>query len=209
MTSPPQQARYTILVLLSSPTTTPTTKAWHYELTNQEIFSYWIPADRFVSFDSKSMLGTTLSWRICLLVLIFQHERLAPGVKGFTTTQCNHSPTSQSTLSPSKTASSSALFAAKKKKKKGKKSNSGGMTFGGFGGAAMESCPCGSGETYSACCSKVHKDVQFFRKATAEQIVRARYSAYAKKLPEFLMMSTHPDNRAFNPDLRAWKESIK
>lgn len=73
----------------------------------------------------------------------------------------------------------------------------------------MESCPCGSGETYSACCSKVHKDVQFFRKATAEQIVRARYSAYAKKLPEFLMMSTHPDNRAFNPDLRAWKESIK
>lgn len=73
----------------------------------------------------------------------------------------------------------------------------------------MESCPCGSGETYSNCCSKIHKDVQNFRKASAEQIVRARYSAYSKKLPEFLMMTTHPNNKAFNPDLRAWKESIK
>lgn len=83
------------------------------------------------------------------------------------------------------------------------------MTLGGFGGAAMESCPCGAVGTYSSCCSKVHKDVQSFRKASAEQIVRARYSAYARKLPEFLMMSTHPSNVAFNPDLRAWKESIK
>jgi len=108
------------------------------------------------------------------------------------------------------TTGNSALFAAKKKKKKSRTGGAGGgMTFGGFGGAAMEACPCGEGRTYSSCCSKVHKDVQFFRKATAEQIVRARYSAYAKRLPEFLMMSTHPNNKAFNPDLRAWKESIK
>ena len=106
-------------------------------------------------------------------------------------------------------ASLSTKKSKKKKKRRPKAGANAGTIIGGFGGAAMESCPCGSGETYSSCCSKVHKDVQFFRKASAEQIVRARYSAYSRKLPEFLMMSTHPNNAAFNPDLREWKKSIK
>jgi len=156
------------------------------------------------------MSETLLSWRIWLLVVIFQHEQLFPGVQSFATPSCHHlSPLSQIIPSCSKSASDIALFATKKKKKKGKNRGGNGMTFGGFGGAAMETCPCGAGGTYSSCCSKVHKEVQSFRKATVEQIVRARYSAFSRKLPEFLMMSTHPDNAAFNPDLRAWKESIK
>lgn len=156
------------------------------------------------------MTGTLLSWRIWLLVVIYQHEKLFPGARSFATLPYYHASLPQMTPSTYNGASDSALFATKKKKKKGKNGGGfNGMTLGGFGGAAMESCPCGTGESYSTCCSKIHKNVQFFRKASAGQIVQARYSAYSRKLPEFLMMSTHPSNKAFNPDLRAWKESIK
>ena len=73
----------------------------------------------------------------------------------------------------------------------------------------MEPCPCGSSLTYSSCCGKLHKDINAFKSATAEQVVRARYSAYATKQPEFLMASTHPLHKDFNTDLKRWKESIK
>jgi hypothetical protein len=49
----------------------------------------------------------------------------------------------------------------------------------GFGGAAVQECPCGSGMGYMKCCGKLHRDVQSYVNATAEQVVRARYSAYA------------------------------
>ena len=65
----------------------------------------------------------------------------------------------------------------RKKKSKKKRTSPG----GGFGGASMEPCPCGSGETYNNCCSTLHRDVNAFKSATAEQVVRARYSAFAKK----------------------------
>ena len=51
----------------------------------------------------------------------------------------------------------------------------------GFGGAAAEECPCGSGESYSKCCLRLHKSKEVFGNATAEEVVRARYSAYAKR----------------------------
>jgi len=129
--------------------------------------------------------------------------------------------------------STSSLFAAggsKKKKKKNKKNrngNSGNSISSApkkrmsFGGAAMEPCPCGGiggmgvvdvdadVNVYSSCCGKLHKDLNIFRSATAEQIVRARYSAYAKKQPEFLIKSTHPNHKDFDNDLRRWKETIK
>jgi len=90
------------------------------------------------------------------------------------------------------------------KKKKGKQT-----TGGGFGGAAMEPCPCGSSETYSRCCGRIHKDVNAFKSATASEVVRARYSAYAKKQAEFLMASTHPLHKDFDTDLKRWKDQIK
>eukprot|EP00536_Pseudo-nitzschia_multiseries_P004319 jgi/Psemu1/9705/gm1.9705_g len=167
------------------------------------------------------MSGTILSrtiWLRALLVVLFASDKLYVEVRAFTTSPpfarspVALEPPSVVVASETTTATTTtALFAAKKKKNKagGNKKSGGGVPFGGFGGAAMEPCPCGAGETYSSCCSKVHKDVQNFRKASAEQIVRARYSAYSRKLPEFLMMSTHPNNKAFNPDLRKWKEDIK
>ena len=69
------------------------------------------------------------------------------------------------------------LLFAKKKDRKGPKET---KTFG-FGGKATEPCPCGSGIGYMKCCGKLHKDPQAFADATAEQVVRARYSAYAKR----------------------------
>jgi hypothetical protein len=49
----------------------------------------------------------------------------------------------------------------------------------GFGGAAVQECPCGSSLGYMKCCGKIHRDPKAFAMATAEQVVRARYSAYA------------------------------
>jgi hypothetical protein len=70
---------------------------------------------------------------------------------------------------------SSCLF-AKKKIKSAKQAKT-----SGFGGKAIEPCPCGSGLVYMKCCGKLHNDSAAFAKATPEQIVRARYSAYAKR----------------------------
>jgi len=144
--------------------------------------------------------------------VILQCGNLFPGVRSFSTSY-QHPPDKYLLSKSSQNIRNSALFATKKKKKnkaKKGKGNNGMSAFGvgGFGGGALEACPCGVG-TYSTCCSKFHKDVQAFRNAAPKDIVRARYAAYSKKLPEFLMMSTHPNNVAFNPDLRAWKESIK
>ena len=94
--------------------------------------------------------------------------------------------------------------AAKKKKKKGKNSST-----SGFGGAAAEDCPCGSGLGYMKCCGKLHKDSKAYANANAEQVVRARYSAYAKREVDFIVGSTHPLNKNFMSDIQHWKDQIK
>lgn len=79
---------------------------------------------------------------------------------------------------PSTTRASSFALFAKKKSRKAKKEQA---KTSGFGGKATEPCPCGSGLGYMKCCGKLHKDPQAYADATAEQVVRARYSAYAKR----------------------------
>ena len=78
---------------------------------------------------------------------------------------------------PTRISSSTTRLSATKKKKSKKSPRSS----SGFGGAAIEPCPCGSGEGYAKCCGKVHNDANAYKTATAEQVVRARYSAYAKR----------------------------
>lgn len=57
----------------------------------------------------------------------------------------------------------------------------------------MNSCPCGSGKSYSDCCEPV---ISGARPAeTAEQLMRARYSAYVGVQTDFIFKSTHPDHR--------------
>ena len=111
-------------------------------------------------------------------------------------------------VTPARSASSTNELYAKKNTAKSKAGGSGGGG-GGFGVAALEPCPCGSSESYSRCCGKLHKDVNAYKSAKAEQVARARYSAYAKKQADFLMATTHPLHKDFNTDLKQWKEQIK
>lgn len=55
-------------------------------------------------------------------------------------------------------------------------------------------CPCGSGQAYGSCCGPIHHDGAGLG-TTAEQLMRARYSAYVLHDADFLRRSWHPDAR--------------
>ena len=57
-------------------------------------------------------------------------------------------------------------------------------------------------------CGKLHKESKVYGAAKAEQVVRARYSAYAKREIDFIIGSTHPLNKAFMTDIEHWRETI-
>lgn len=56
----------------------------------------------------------------------------------------------------------------------------------------MSLCPCGSGNTYSDCCEQIISGTM--QAKTAEQLMRARYSAYVFAKMDFIFASTHPDH---------------
>ncbi|AUM11613.1 YchJ family protein [Ketobacter alkanivorans] len=57
-----------------------------------------------------------------------------------------------------------------------------------------ELCPCGSGDSYQQCCGSYHQGNA--TPTTAEQLMRSRYSAFARKLPVYLLETLHPSKRA-------------
>lgn len=71
----------------------------------------------------------------------------------------------------------------------------------------MTSCPCGSTKNYNDCCEPIIKGSQ--PAETAEQLMRARYSAYTKTEMDFVFNSTDPANReGYDHDgTRAWAEN--
>ena len=73
----------------------------------------------------------------------------------------------------------------------------------------MDSCPCGSSVDYGSCCGPIIKGEK--AAATAEQLMRSRYSAYVKKEIPFILTSLHPDHRADYDEKssRAWAESAQ
>ncbi|MCG8425771.1 MAG: YchJ family protein [Chromatiales bacterium] len=54
-------------------------------------------------------------------------------------------------------------------------------------------CPCGSEREFELCCAPVLAGTQAV--ATAEQLMRARYSAFVKEEIDFLTTSLHPEHR--------------
>ena len=61
----------------------------------------------------------------------------------------------------------------------------------GFGSSkSREPCPCLSGMSYERCCQPLHLGEQWA--ATAEQLMRSRYSAFAFADVDYLI-ATHPD----------------
>jgi SEC-C motif domain protein len=60
-------------------------------------------------------------------------------------------------------------------------------------------CPCGTGLPYPECCGRLHDGTA--RAATAEQLMRARYSAFAVGDAGYLLDTWHPRTRPRSLDL--------
>ena len=71
-----------------------------------------------------------------------------------------------------------------------------------------DACPCGNPNTsYGECCAPIHAGTK--PATTAEQLMRARYSAHASADIDFLMKSWWPESRSGidSRDVRQWAES--
>lgn len=53
-------------------------------------------------------------------------------------------------------------------------------------------CPCGTGKAHASCCGPLH---QGSPAATAEALMRSRYSAYVLQLADYLSATWHPSTR--------------
>ena len=56
------------------------------------------------------------------------------------------------------------------------------------------SCPCDKHKTYAQCCAVIHQNPA--NATTPEQLMRARYSAYALGLIDFIIATYHPSAQA-------------
>jgi SEC-C motif-containing protein len=70
-------------------------------------------------------------------------------------------------------------------------------------------CPCGGAEAYTNCCRILHRGETAAQ--TAEQLMRSRYSAYALKLIDYLVETTHPDKRptGLRQAISDWAEQVE
>ncbi|QRV01734.1 SEC-C domain-containing protein [Arcanobacterium phocisimile] len=57
-------------------------------------------------------------------------------------------------------------------------------------------CPCDSGKTYAECCEPIHDGARLAE--FPEELMRARYSAYALGRSDFVFASWHPKTRPLN-----------
>jgi SEC-C motif-containing protein len=60
-------------------------------------------------------------------------------------------------------------------------------------------CPCGSGSPYAACCAPLHRGVR--QAATALELMRSRYAAYAVGDADYVFRTWHPRTRPDRLDL--------
>lgn len=61
-------------------------------------------------------------------------------------------------------------------------------------------CPCCSGLPYDECCGPLHAGAPA---PTAERLMRSRFSAFARGLPEYLLATWHPRTRPADLELDA------
>jgi SEC-C motif-containing protein len=57
----------------------------------------------------------------------------------------------------------------------------------------FEPCPCGRGASFLACCARLHLGQA--EAGSAEALMRARYSAFARRDVDFLLRSWAPETR--------------
>ncbi|MFD2091027.1 YchJ family protein [Blastococcus deserti] len=63
----------------------------------------------------------------------------------------------------------------------------------------LRRCPCGTGLPLDECCGRLHEGT--LAAATAEQLMRSRYSAFALGHIAYLLETWHPDTRPRALDL--------
>lgn len=72
-----------------------------------------------------------------------------------------------------------------------------------------ERCPCNTGEIYGSCCGRYHlgymDPLAPVWPASAVELMRSRYSAFAMMLPEYLLATWHPSTR---PEVLQLDEAI-
>jgi SEC-C motif-containing protein len=70
----------------------------------------------------------------------------------------------------------------------------------------MESCPCGASLLYSECCEPFISGVK--PAPTAEALMRSRYTAYTRKEVDYIVRTTHPDQRKQDSEsnIRQWAQ---
>mmetsp|Transcript_25282 Transcript_25282/g.43286 ORF Transcript_25282/g.43286 Transcript_25282/m.43286 type:complete len:303 (-) Transcript_25282:6-914(-) len=66
-------------------------------------------------------------------------------------------------------------------------------------------CACGSGQPYGLCCAMTH---ELGEAKDPESLMRARFSALAYRLPQFVIDTTHPDGPDWKSDRKAWMKEI-
>lgn len=70
----------------------------------------------------------------------------------------------------------------------------------------QKTCPCHSGKAYRDCCEPFHTQQKL--PATALELMRSRYSAYALGLVAYLIDTTHPSNDLFLQPKKKIQEDI-
>jgi SEC-C motif-containing protein len=70
-----------------------------------------------------------------------------------------------------------------------------------------ETCPCGSGAAFATCCEPIINGTR--ESETAEELMRARYSAFVTHAIDFIVASTHSYSRKDIdlPFIREWSET--
>jgi SEC-C motif-containing protein len=66
-------------------------------------------------------------------------------------------------------------------------------------------CPCCSTLKYEDCCGLYHRGKT---PPNALALMRSRYSAYACKLPEYIIKTTHHENSSFTNNKKKWVQDI-
>lgn len=56
-------------------------------------------------------------------------------------------------------------------------------------------CPCGQILPYASCCGRYHAGALHLQAPDAERLMRSRYSAYVRRLTDYLLATWHPSTR--------------
>lgn len=68
-------------------------------------------------------------------------------------------------------------------------------------------CPCISKKNYAECCKNFHLGLS--KASSAEELMRSRYSAYVKKMKNYLLDTWHPSTRPTEEELKLDESGFK